>query len=242
MLNKIRNFSYGEARYHVMKEIDTQGDIGRILSSIVPQLSIIMIRVCEQIDKLHAWNPGEPENDLQVSQDTINMFVAIQQAYPTLVLTEDTLEWNDWMSAWCAMVHEFCSAFGGYANYKLSMNEQDPMANSLLQELGGIEATLAPTMRLAELGAGYNDLLQASAEIVKELKSWRQSRPASLRLSQAYLASLGLVKPETKKGPDCNCGPQGPQGPGNNPPPPPPPAGDNGGNNPPPPPPPPPAN
>lgn len=235
MLNKIRNFNYGEARYYVMKEIDTQGEIGRILSSIVPQLSLIMIRVCEQIDRLHIWNPGDSEEDLQISQDTFNMFISIQQNYPTLVLTEDTLNWNDFMSAWCAMVHEFCSAFGSFANYKLEHNPQDPMANSMLQQLGGIEATLAPTMRLAELGAGYNELLQASAEIVKELKSWRQSRPASLRLSQTYLASLGLAQPEPKHSNECNCGPQNPPPAGNNPPPP----GGNGGSNPPPPPPPP---
>ena len=231
MLNNIHNFNYGEARYLILKEIDTQGNIGRILISIIPNLSLTMIRAVEQIDALSVWNPGDPENNLIISNDTINMFVTMQSVFPTLILTEDNLPWNNFMSAWCALANEFCSKYEGFANYKLAQNPNDPMARDILRHIETIGHTLEPIMRLAQIGAGYTELLKASAEMVKELKSWRQSRPSSLRLSQAYLTSLGLYKEE---------GPSEPESGNNPPPPPPPPVGDCDGNNPPPPPPPPP--
>ena len=225
MLTEIRNFSYGEARYHVMKEIDTLGPIGRILTAIQPQLSLIMIRVLEQIDAITAWEPGEDDGAFTISQYTLDMFIRIEHEFPTLILTEDKLPWNDFMSAWCAIVHQYCSVFGNYLDFKLSNGPEDERSQTIAQRIGLIQDTLAPTYTLAQMGAGYLELMQASSSIVKELRSWRQSRPASLRLSQTYLTALGLVKPEEgpknsdwngSKPEECGCNPP--------PPPPPPPA------------------
>lgn len=223
MLTEIRNFSYGEARYYVMKEIDTLGPIGRILTTIQPQLSLIMIRVLEQIDALTTWQPGEDDSAFIITQDTLDMFIRIEREFPTLVLTEDKLPWNDFMSAWCAIVHQYCSMLGNYLDFKLSNGPADERSETLGQRIAMIQDTMAPVYTLAQLGAGYLELLQASSSIVKELKSWRQSRPASLRLSQTYLTALGLAKPEEgpkpsdcdNNSPECGCNP---------PPPPPPPA------------------
>ena len=40
----------------------------------------------------------------------------------------------------------------------------------------------------------YTDLIKASSEVIKELQMWRESNPSAVRLSEAYLTTLGLLK------------------------------------------------
>ena len=57
--------------------------------------------------------------------------------------------------------------------------------------LTNIMQSLDPVLSLLELTVSYKALFQATAQLLDELHTWRQSRPAAIRLSEAYLNSIG---------------------------------------------------
>lgn len=194
MLNNFQVFEFPEARYLFLKELDTRGPIGQLLLNIDPHLANIVMGMAETIDLIHCAQPGEyirVENDVNT-----HIFVHIGEVLPGLILTHSEYNWNEFISAYCAFVHEYVQAM--HHNYSILV-ERDEVSDDdrcfvdhKQRELEDLRHAVMPTLKLAEIGIGYNELLQASSAIVEELKSWRQSRPASLRLSRAYLEALGI--------------------------------------------------
>ena len=195
MLNNFKVFEYPEARYIVLKELDTKGPIGRLLLNIVPDLANTMMGMSEMINCIHCAQPGEyiPQ---QGNAPHIDHFIAVSEALPSLILVYSELDWNDFISAYCAFLHEYITAMR--CNYEveegaehLTDDERHFFACGH-EQLNALENTIAPVLKLVEIGIGYTELLQASGRMVEELQSWRQSRPTSLRLSRAYLEALGI--------------------------------------------------
>lgn len=215
MLQKIKEMSYGAARYMVLKELDTRGEIGRLLLNYDHQLAATMMNLCDWIDTAAI---ALAENRFAgIKWESIShaphAFVTMAEKFPFLILTESALNWDTFISAWNTIIQEFLGVMSACIQY---LPKED--AERLIEMCNMIENTLRPTYTLAELGASYIDLMRAGNEITKELRNWRQSQPASLRLSQAYLRALGVIKDENgDSAPAPQCGQDG-----NNPPPPPP--------------------
>lgn len=196
MLNNFRVFEYPEARYLVLKELDTKGPIGRLLLNAVPNLANSMMGMSEMIDRIHCAQPGEYIPQHGDSLHT-NEFIIINEVLPSLILVHSEFNWNDFISAYCAFIHEYIACMR--CNYDVRESDGTPMTDEEHHffecghnDLNVLEETVLPTLKLAEIGIGYTELLQASGRMVEELQSWRQSRPTSLRLSRAYLEALGI--------------------------------------------------
>lgn len=196
MLNDFKVFEFPEARYLILKELDTRGPIGQLLLNIDARLANTVMGMAEDIDLVHCAQPGEYVN---VQNETpVNQFIYISDMLPSLILTHSELDWNTFISAYCAFIHEYVEAMHHNYAIKEELNEVPEDERCFLDhkrhELDELRQAVMPTLKLAEIGIGYTELLQASSTIAEELKSWRQSRPTSLRLSRAYLEALGISK------------------------------------------------
>ena len=196
MLNDFKVFEFPEARYILLKELDTKGPIGRLLLNALPHLANNVMGMADMINCVHCAQPGEyiPQRGDGVS---VHEFVAVGEILPGLILTHSELNWNDFISAYCAFVHEYVQAMTH--NYDVRESDGTPLTDEercffeqSRNDLRILQNAVMPTLKLVELGIGYTELLQASSKIVEELQSWRQSRPTSLRLSRAYLDALGI--------------------------------------------------
>lgn len=221
MLQNIKNMSYGAARYTVLKELDTRGPIGRLLLNYDHQLASKMMNICDWIDSAAIALSNNQLQDMRWTSidQAPNSFIFIAEKFPFLILTASELNWDVFISAWLVITHEFLGVMNACVEH---LPRED--AERLIEICHRIESTLEPTYTLAELGASYTDLIKASNEMVKELRNWRQSQPASLRLSQAYLRALGVI-PDDEPGP-CSTQDRNNEHRKDNAPPPPPPAPD----------------
>lgn len=204
MFNNFEVMTYPEARYAFLKELDTRGPIGRLLLIEIPQLTNSMMRAAEFIDTIatleeHQYVDCGIDNDVRVA------FCQIGERLPRLMLLESELDWNTFVNAYCAFMFEYTKAIRYNADLVLCNAEKEHPesaeelilhANDAMHMADEIEYLIKPALRLIEIGIGYTELLEASAHIVEELRSWQQSRPASLRLSKAYLDAMGIVSKE----------------------------------------------
>lgn len=218
MITKIKNMSYGAARYYVLKELDERDDIGRLLLSYDPQLAIKMMDFCDWIDKANiAYGNNDPDSiDWRKAQDIPNTLVAFAEKFPFLTLSASELNWEGFLSAWLTIANEFVNILEHHMRTG-RLPEDD--FRRLEQMARACQDTLRPVYTLAELGAGYLDLIKAGSELMKEIQKWRQSQPSAIRLSQAYLKAVGIIKdeeegpkghnppppPPSAEGPRCNC-------------------------------------
>ena len=193
MLQNIKNMTYGAARYTVLKELDTRGNIGRLLLNYDHQLAANMMNICDWIDSAAIALSNNEFKDIHWAsiERAPNAFILVAEKFPFLILTASELNWDIFISAWIVITHEFLGVMNACIE---RLPHED--AERLIEMCHKIDATLDPTYTLAELGASYTDLIKASNEMVKELRNWRQSQPASLRLSQAYLKALGVIHDE----------------------------------------------
>lgn len=53
MLNNVIDFTYSQARYELLKELDERGVMGRLLLLKEPRLAQMLSEVCEQIEFHH---------------------------------------------------------------------------------------------------------------------------------------------------------------------------------------------
>lgn len=220
MITKIKHMSYGAARYCVLKELDERDSIGRLLLSYDPQLATKMMDFCDWIDKANiAYGNNTPELiDWGKAQDIPHTLIAFAEKFPFLTLSASELNWEGFLSAWLVIANEFVNILEHHLRTG-HIPEQD--ARRLEQLVRACQDTLRPVYTLAELGASYTDLIKAGQELVREMQKWRQSQPASIRLSQAYLKAVGIIKDEDEgprkgnnpppnppppaEGPQCNC-------------------------------------
>lgn len=204
MFNKMKEMTLGKARYTILKELDTRGPIGQLLLSLDPQMSSTMMNLCENLFEIDAWlgaieaarqsgeaAPQPPQ--LGFDDHAVATFMTITGALPTFILLYSEMDWNTFCSALMTLVNSYVNVMMGALEAvgcgQEEMNDQSSKADSLMMSMD-------PVMKLMELGAGYEDLLRASNKLIEQMKAFNQSSPSPVRLSEAYLKSLGFY---TKK-------------------------------------------
>lgn len=204
MIQKMKNIPYGTARYIVLKELDTRGLIGQLLLNYDHQLASTMMNLCDWIDRAEiALNGGNEPLSFDSVRDIPHMFIFFTEKLPYLILTASELDWTEFVSAWVTIEHHFIGVMQA-----LSEHMQEEERHGIIELCKGIEGTFTPLYTLIDLGVSYADMIKVGNELVREMQNWRQSQPASIRLSQAYLRALGVIKDE-EAGPQ-NCPPPPP--------------------------------
>lgn len=195
MVNKLKEMSYGAARYIVLKELDERDSIGRLLLKYDRQLTINMMDYCDWIDKADISIQSKKLYDInwQKAVDIPKVLIHIGQRFPFLVLQHSELDWTAFISAWVRISEEFIGIIEHYISLR-DLKEEE--ISGLRQIIAECRSAIEPTITLVNLGVGYMDLIAAGRELVNEMQQWQQSQPAALRLSNAYLQSLGVIKPE----------------------------------------------
>lgn len=194
MIQKIKEMNFGAAKYVVMKELDERGPIGQLLLSYDPNIANNMMNICEWVDRsqIALEEHNDSGVDLRYLEEASCLLSQMSEKFPFLMLISSQLEWEIFLSGWMAIAGEMIAI----GSYMIDRIQDDYLRDKTIQMVEGLKIVLAPTHQLIELGAGYQELLQASAEIVKELRHWRQSQPSAIRLSHAYLRSLGMMPRE----------------------------------------------
>lgn len=220
MFLEIKHMPYSTARYMVIKELDTRGHIGRLLLNYDHKLSLTMMDLCEWIDRAEiAFKNNEPNLiRWDMVKNACHMFTMFAEKFPFLVLLSSELDWSGFLSAWIVVIQEFTNV----VNFHSQFIEEPRQKDEIMQNMSNLDSALQPIYKLMELGAGYMELIKASREIAMELRNWKQSQPAAMRLSSVYLQSLGVIDENEKP-----CEPDMAMMPDNPPPPPPHPEGHN---------------
>ena len=188
MIDKFVEMAYGKARYEVLKELDTRGLMGQLLLKSYPDLLTTMEFICRQLEKVMTEDfdiqdlGNIPANIKETLQSLLN-------SYPIFILLHSEYDWNVFTSGLILLIKNYLNA---ELEFYHTCNQEDEWIKQEYVYLMNMQKLIDATMNLINLGAGYLDLLQASAVIVEELKTWRKSRPASMKLSESYLKSLGL--------------------------------------------------
>ena len=94
------------------------------------------------------------------------------------------------MSAWITFFKTHYTTLMRLFGHLRTPQNQD-LFDEYTKYLTNIMQSLDPVLSLLELTVSYKALFQATAQLLDELHTWRQSRPAAIRLSEAYLNSIG---------------------------------------------------
>ena len=196
MLNNYHQFSYGESRYIVLKELDTYGPIGQILLRDDNQMADKIMKMGQTIDKLNApeIHPDQKLDLMSIPQDFFDMIVRLSQSAPYLILTHSELNWNEFLSAWICFIHSYTEGITQNINAIVAQKPEDREGFDFsLKRCKDIESSLSPIYTLIQIGMGYTELIKVTDELLRKYDGWRDSEPAAIRLSEAYLESLGFL-------------------------------------------------
>lgn len=188
MIMNMRAMEFGEARYIVLKELDTRGDVGSKLLKHNHELLNIVEKVCSNLEA--SFSPqmgGLAAVDIPNNWE-LEVLLQISTAFPSYMLQNlASPTWEDFLSAWVSLM-------GNYIGVVMARVENEEFGDkeSLIQTLMNIGESCEAITQLVEIGISYIDLLNASRQLVDEMKTWQNSRPTSLKLSEAYLDSLNF--------------------------------------------------
>lgn len=191
MLNNFQIYDYNQAKYIVMKELDTRGPIGAVLISYIQNFDFIMSRIITSTDEMRLWKEGEPLLPPQIPLDFQEALYHIARNLPYMILKNSEYDWNTFISAYISVLYEYCE-LTLKMNHLGNINRNNENLNKNAAEIEKIKETLDPTLQLVTIGIGYSALIQASEQIMADMKAWRDTKPATLKLSDAYLAALGF--------------------------------------------------
>lgn len=187
MLNNFVQMTYGEARYEILKELDTRGPIGSFLLSRHQDLTATVEHMCRYLEK--AMTPdtdpksfGNFPNNVKCSLEFLLLRI------PTYLIVYSEYEWNKFCSALFLLVDNYLNAGESF----VATCGDDEWTKAEKNYIQRIREQLSAILRIIDIGAGYTELCRASSQIVEELKTWSRSRPAAFKLSEAYLKSLGI--------------------------------------------------
>jgi len=195
MLNKLKEYSYGDARYIVLKELDTRGPIGDFLLNFQPHYATLVMQMGEFIDTWDSQMDALPPSIMEIpgiQDQDFQTICAMHEMLPDFILLHSELDWNTFISAYLTFLSVFVNlTIDILHHYETPENTAE--MQDLVSRIQHYVSSLDSTLRLCELGAGFSDLLHASQNIVRELQGWKQSNPSAVRLSQAYLKAIGFM-------------------------------------------------
>ena len=190
IVNEVKKMDFSDARYLILKSLDTRDAIGSLLIKYSPQLLNIVGKVCNSLEEV--MMAGEGGNSLFEIPDDSELRAIIQttREMPCLMLQDVSCPlWSDFLSAWICLIENF----GGAMLQKVDGIE-GPHEDQIRATVGDMFQALTSIERLITCGNSYMDLIQATNSLLNEIKSWNNSRPTSLRLSEAYLQALDFYK------------------------------------------------
>lgn len=190
IVNEVKKMNFGDARYLILKSLDTRDAIGSLLIKYSPQLLNTVGKVCNSLEEV--MMAGEGGNALFVIPDENELIsiIEITRAMPCFMLQDIACPlWSDFLSAWICLIENF----GGAILQKVDGIE-GPYEDKMRDTVGDMFQALTSIERLITCGNSYIDLIQATNNLLNEIKSWANTRPTSLRLSEAYLQALDFYK------------------------------------------------
>ena len=190
MMDRVIEYTYGEARYEVLKELDTRGYVGSLLLKHHTDLINIINVMCRTLETAMSPDFEDVKSLGNMPLNVKEMLLSILSKYPSYILIHSEYDWTPFTSAFVLLVTNYLNLMEQFCEECSALKDdwyhKEVATIKLLREY--IDAIL----NLMELGVSYKNLIQASNEIAAELKTWRQNRPAAMRLSQTYLQSLGI--------------------------------------------------
>lgn len=191
MTEKLIQYTYGEARYEALKELDTRGRVGTILLKHHADLINTVNVMCHTLETAMAPDFEDVKTlgnmPLNIKQDLIS----ILSRYPSYMLVHSDCNWTVFTSAFVLLVTNYLNLMESF-NEACGLNEDDAWWKKEQETVEYLRSCIEGIINLIEIGTSYKTLIQASNEIVAELKTWGAHRPAAMRLSQLYLRSLGI--------------------------------------------------
>lgn len=192
MTEQLIQYSYGEARYEALKELDTRGRVGTILLKQHPDLVNIVNVMCNTLETAMA---PDFEDILTLGNMPLNVkqtLASILGSYPSYMLVHSDCEWTVFTSAFILLVNNYLNLMESFTKACCQGATDDPWQKKELEIIEFMRSCIEGINNLVEIGVSYKTLIQASNAIVAELKTWGEHRPAAMRLSQLYLRSLGI--------------------------------------------------
>lgn len=192
MIMQIKNMSYGDARYIILKSLDTRDEIGIILLNDYPQLLNTMGEVSKVIESAMSCGDGGLGSVQYPDFSIIYTLKEITNSMPSYMLRDfNCMAWEDFLNAWLCICDNFCDIIKDKVTQE---PENRPEFDKYLHSIIDIQQGLGAIIRLITVGLSYIDLINATSSILDEVKTWKDSRPTSLRLSEAYLQALDFYK------------------------------------------------
>ena len=174
MLNTILTFeTIEDATTIVRKHYKENTEIAQLINERVPGFINIFDSIVDIISQ------ENPEVIMTPQIEYTMLYFA--ELCPLFLVIASHLDWNEFLSAYIFVITVY----------------QDYLEKHNYEKADTILTQLVPIYRMAEFGAGYEELIRASNMLVAEMKLWRDIAPPSLKLSQAYLESLGYYKSKT---------------------------------------------
>lgn len=186
MILSLKEKDFGEARYIIMKEIETVSPIGKILIDRDSRIFEIMDLITYNMEKSYHPEEGGIAAFELPDPHFLNSLIYITETFPSLILQDLHINWDDFASAWLTIMANYCKIL----EEKIAL-EFNPETVQLYQDLNHhLDQAIESIIRLFEIGITYIDLINSSRGLVEEMKSWGEARPTSLKLSEAYLNAL----------------------------------------------------
>lgn len=202
MLNKMINFNYSQARYIVLKEFDLRGPIATVLQCSGEHMSEIVMGIANEIEErniaIHNWKTKGEWSEAIVNLVPDNFAHIIQricELLPHYILCYSDYNWNEFISAWLEFCNEYIRLLTmGAEEASHYYNEPHPVIKDLQEYAGMLARSLQSTLMLLEMGMGYTQLISSTDRLLSRMEEFKQDRPNIVRVSDAYLASLGYKK------------------------------------------------
>lgn len=188
MIKKLVELTYGEARYEVLKELDTKGPIGKFLIKRHPNLISDMELICRTLEK--AMTPGSSPRELGNFPENVRENLReLMMKMPTYLILESDMDWTIFLSGLCLLITNY---IGAEKMFYESYDIKSPEFERDLAFIAFVEEQLMAISHLAEIGSSFLDLVIIANRTTEMLKDLNAAQPGSLKLSQMYLKSLGI--------------------------------------------------
>ena len=189
MLNKLQNMDFSQARYALLKEVDTRGEICRFISDREFMFTTIMCDITYLADR-YLNTMLSPDEVTTISDDTFQVLMNVAEKAPSWSIRLPA-DWNEFISAFIVIVDTYLKLENDLSDL---LDEGSKEKQREKNRINSIREALAGLMAFIQQGALHRDLIQATTEVLIELKGWQNIRPTPLKLSEAYLHSLNYYK------------------------------------------------
>lgn len=190
MVNKIKHMNFSDARYIILKSLDTRDEIGEIFVKEDSQLTTVIATICSNLEMAMMAGEGGLAAMSLPEIEHIRLLVNITQKMPCYLLQDISSPlWEDFLSAWICLIENFTSAI-----FQKIGDIEGPVEDELRREANTLLNSLNTVDRLINCGIAYVDLIQATTHLLQEIKTWSNVKPTSVKLSEAYLQALDFYK------------------------------------------------